>query len=93
MIVYPTEKIVAGVRLETCLQDESGNPSEYGLERLRELAATRFVVILSPQSQTLVGLKIIYDFLARNDAQYNEVWASPGFPRLDELYDASFEPW
>lgn len=93
MIVHSTDKIVAAVRLETCLQDENGDASEYGLERAKELAETRFLVIVSPKAQTALGLREVYRFLGNHSVPYGDVWASPGIPDAAEWYDALTEPW
>lgn len=87
-----TEKPIAVVRLEGCLQDGDGALSEYGAERLRDLCKTHYVWIASPLAASDRGLKKVFAFLGQNDLPYDQVWAAHGLPEYDEWYGES-EPW
>lgn len=89
----PTDKPIAVVRLESCLQDSEGGPSEYGIERMRDLAKTHYLYVVTPLAWNLDGLRAVFRWLAQYDVPYNDVWAGSGIPEADLWFDTQSEPW
>lgn len=86
---FPTDKTVVAVRVEGNLFDSSGDPLSAGILKLNELhdSGTVYVVLLSPDVESDVRLKLLWDRLHVAGVKYDEVWASFGIPRADIYID------
>lgn len=84
----PTDKIVAAVRYEGVFEDAEGNLIDGSIEKAQALQDDgRYIVLVSPKTQTTVGLQMLMQQIVVCGIPYDEVWQGFGIPEADEWYD------
>lgn len=86
----PTDKPTVAVRLEgTVLTStwEENTPNEDAIAKLRAQKDDLYIVIVTPLTQTYEGVRLVMDWLIRNDVPYDDLWSSPGIPDVENWWD------
>ena len=89
----PTDKIIALVRAETCLFEDSGDAKPDAKGRMAELSADHYLIVASPLARTDMGLRVLLSRLREAEIPYDDVWCGDGVPEADVWYDANPGVW